>query len=190
MMKFKFGCIITFMLLSDAVMAFGSGAGTCDVVDDFSSITGMQSRTRNENPGGYELSSNVMTYNPFQHVELTLTATGIGDQSQYTGIVVSVVDEAGNKVGTFNFDDETEVRDCSGSAMMVSTHTSDHGSVGSRTLFWIPPSALVGDVYVLAYVLSGERGNTSSQEFYRLVRGDGAISLAESVDVIFLNGFE
>lgn len=176
--------------LNYQVFAFGSGAGTCDVVADFSTITGMKSRTRNENTGGYVLSSNVSTYNPFEHVELTLTATGPENQSTFTGIVVSVVDEKGTKIGTFNFDEETEIRDCGGSAMMAATHTSDHGSVGSRTLFWIPPSELVGDVYVLAYVLSGERGNTSSQQFYRLVKDDGALVLTEGTDLIFLNGFE
>lgn len=189
-MKFKLIFVLSVLLFTDQVMAFGSGAGTCDVVDDFSTITSMFSRTRNENTGGYELSSNVMSYNPFQHVELTLTATGPGDQSQYTGIVVSVVDEKGEKVGTFNFDDENEIMDCGGSAMMAATHTSSHGSVSSRTLFWVPPSELVGDVYVLAYVLSGQRGNQSSQEFYRLVRNDGALTLAENNDVIFLSGFE
>ncbi|VAW47756.1 hypothetical protein MNBD_GAMMA02-144, partial [hydrothermal vent metagenome] len=28
------------------------------------------------------------------------------------------------------------------------------------------------------------------QEFYRLVRGDGAITIEEDLDVIFLSGFE
>ncbi len=189
-MKFKICCVLLAMLSVDHVWAFGSGSGTCDVVADFSTITGMNSRTRNLNTGGYELSANSMTYNPFEHVEITLTATGTGNQGQYTGIVISVVDEAGNKVGTFNFDEETAVRDCDGSAMMAATHTSSHGSVNSRTLFWIPPSELVGDVYVLAYVLSGVRGDSSTQQFYRLVRGDGAVTLIESADIIFLSGFE
>jgi len=189
-MKLKLLCVIAVMLFKDAAWAFPSGAGTCDVVDDFSTITSMFSRTRNQNPGGYELSSDVMTYNPFEHVELTLTATGPGDQAQFTGIVVSVVDENGDKVGTFDFNTETAVRDCDGSAMMAATHTSSHGSVNSRTLFWVPPSETVGDVYVLAYVLSGERGNQSSQEFYRLVRNDGAITIEEDLDVIYLSGFE
>jgi hypothetical protein len=189
-MKFKICCVLLAMLSADHVWAFGSGSGTCDVVADFSTITGMNSRTRNENTGGYVLSANSMTYNPFEHVEITLTATGMGNQGQYTGIVISVVDEAGTKVGTFNFDEETAVRDCDGSAMMAATHTSSHGSVNSRTLFWVPPGELVGDVYVLAYVLSGTRGDQSSQQFYRLVRGDGAITLVASTDIIFLSSFE
>ncbi|MCX7553568.1 hypothetical protein OS175_06725 [Marinicella sp. S1101] len=176
-------------VLNSESSAFASGAGTCDVVANFSTITGMQSRTRNQNTGGYVLSSNVSEYNVFEHVEITLTATGAGNQATYTGIVISVVDGKGQKVGTFNFDDETEVRDCGGSAMMAATHTSSHGNVGSRTLFWIPPTEPVGEVYVLAYVLSGARGNQSSQEFYRLVRNDGAIIITES-DVIFLNSFD
>ena len=182
--------IVLILLTSNNVYAFGTGAGTCDVVADFSTITAMGDRVRNETPGDYQLSSNVSEYNVFEHVELTMTANGTGDQSTFTGIVVSVVDESGNKVGTFNFDDETEVRDCGGSAMMAATHTSTHGSTNSRTLFWIPPSEPVGNVYVLAYVLSGERGDTQTQQFFRMVRGDGAITLSESLDVIFLNYFE
>ena len=181
---------MVFLVFSSSVLAFGSGAGTCDVVSDFSTITGMQSRVRNQSTGGYELSSNINSYNPFQHVEITLTATGLDDQSKFTGIVISVVDEQGAKVGTFNFDDETQIRDCGGSAMMAATHTSSHGNVNARTLFWVPPNELVGNVYVLAYVLSGERGNISSQEFYRLVRDDGAITLLADNDVIFINGFD
>jgi len=176
---------------SGSVYAFGSGAGTCTVVDDFSTITGMQSRTRNQNTGGYELNSPVSTYNSTEHVEITLSATGSGDQAVFTGVVVSVVDDNNVQVGTFDFNSETEIRDCGGSAMMAATHTSTHGSVMSRTLFWIPPAQSVGDVHILAYVLSGSRGDQSSQQFYRLVQNDGAVTLTEGAgDVIFANGFE
>ena len=178
------------VLTTNNVYAFSTGSGTCDVVADFSTITAMGLRTRNENPGDYQLSSNVSEYNVFEHVEITMTANGSGDQSTFTGIVISVVDGIGNKVGTFNFDDETEVRECGGSAMMAATHTITHGNTNSRTLFWIPPSEPVGDVFVLAYVLSGVRGDTNTQQFYRMVRGDGAITITEGVDVIFLNTFE
>lgn len=186
--KILMGLIV--IMTSNNAFAFGSGAGTCDVVADFSTITAMGFRTRNQTPGDYALSSNVSEYNAFEHVEITMTANGTGDQSTFTGIVISVVDDAGNQVGTFNFDDENEVRECGGSAMMAATHTSEHGSTNSRTLFWIPPNDSVGDVFVLAYVLSGVRGNTSTQQFYRMVKDDGAITITESDDVIFLNSFE
>jgi len=183
-------CIVLILINTNNAHAFGTGAGTCDVVADFSTITAMGTRTRNQTPGDYQLSSDSSDYNVFEHVEITMTANGSGDQSTFTGIVVSVVDEMGNKVGTFNFDDETEVRNCDGSAMMAATHTASHGSTNSRTLFWVPPSELVGNVYVLAYVLSGVRNNQSTQQFYRMVRGDGAITLTESNDPIFINSFE
>ncbi|GJM06047.1 MAG: hypothetical protein DHS20C09_20430 [marine bacterium B5-7] len=181
---------LLFSGFSDSAFGFGSGAGTCDVVADYSTITSMFSRPRNSSPGDYELSSNVPSYNSFEHVEITMTANGINDQSTFTGIVVSVVDENGAKVGTFNFDDDTTIRECGGSALMAATHTSTHGAQMSRTLFWIPPAEPVGDVYVLAYVLSGVRGNTSTQQFFRFVRDDDSALLIEQSDVIFLTGFE
>ncbi len=185
--------LLLFLLLGFSGLShgFGSGAGTCTVTADFSTITSMFSRTRNQNTGGYELSSPSSTYNATDHVEITLTATGEDDQAVFTGIVVSVVDDNDVPVGTFDFNSETQVRDCSGSAMMAATHTNSHGSVMSRTLFWIPPMSAVGDVYVTAYILSGERGDQASQQFYRIVKDDGALVLSPGDnDVIFLNGFE
>lgn len=149
----------------------------------------MQSRVRNQDPGDYVLTTDRSDYNPFEFVEITLTANGVGNQSTFTGIVVSVVDENGTKVGTFDFNDETAVHNCGGNAM-AATHTGSHGNVSSRSLFWIPPSDPVGDVDVIAYVLSGVRGNTSTQQFYRLVKNDGGITLTEDTDTIFLTGFE
>lgn len=189
-MKLKSFFLLAVLFNSTNTWGYGSGSGTCDVVADFSSITAMPDRTRNLNTGGYVLSANTASYNSFEHLEITLTATGTGNQAQYTGIVISVVDDQGTKVGTFNFDDETAVRDCGGSAMMAATHTISHGSVNSRTLFWVPPSETVGNIHVLAYVLSGVRGESDTQEFYRLVRGDGALTLEPNADLIFFNGFE
>ncbi|MGJ8662943.1 MAG: reeler domain-containing protein [Marinicella sp.] len=185
--------IMTLLLsgMSSTVWAFGSGAGTCDVVADYSTITAMGSRFKNPNHGDYELTANVDTYNTTEHVEITLTAGGSGDQSTFTGLVVSVVDDVGNQVGTFNFDEEIGIHECGGSAMMAATHNGSHGDVMSRTLFWVPPSELVGDVYVLAYVLSGVRGSIPTQQFYRFVREDGsALMIEEQEDLIFYSGFE
>lgn len=165
------------------VLAFGSGAGTCDVVADFSTITAMGSRPRNQNPGSYVMTSSSSVYNSTDFIELTISGP------TFTGVVVSVVDENGIKVGTFDFATETEVRDCDGSAM-AATHTTQHGSVNSRTVFWIPPIEPVGPVYVLSYVLSGTRGMTTSQEFYRFVRDDDSALVLTPSDVIFASGFE
>ena len=102
--------------------------------------------------------------------------------------MVSVVDGGGTKVGTFDFNGETQVQNCGGNAM-AATHTSTHGNVTSRSLFWIPPAEPVGPVYILAYVLSGQRGDQANQEFYRFVRDDdSAVTLLS--DVVFAAGFD
>ncbi len=173
--------VCVFLLVSSQAWAFGTGAGTCDVVADFSTITGMQNRIRNQNNGSYQLTSNTAYYNNSDFVEITLSGP------TFTGIVVSVVDENDNKVGTFDFNSETEIHNCMGNAM-AATHTNTHGNVTSRTLFWIPPIEPVGNVYVLSYVLSGTRGNTASQQFYRFVKGDGAVMLQS--DLIFADNFD
>ncbi len=177
--------IISILLFGQAnsAFAFPSGAGTCDVVADFSTITAMGTRTRNQTPGPYVLTSDSPVYNNTDFVELNISGP------VFTGIVVSVVDENGTKVGTFDFATETEVRDCDGAAM-AATHTSQHGDVMSRTVFWVPPAESVGTVYVLAYVLSGQRGMQASQEFYRFVRDDASALAIMPSDVIFASNFD
>lgn len=156
--------ILSFLIYSDTVSAFAGGAGTCDVVADYSTITAMGSRTRNPNPGSYTMTSNTPFYNSTDPVEITINGP------TFTGIMMEVVDENGNKVGSFDTN-ESQVRDCAGAAMAL-THTNQHGNVMQRTVFWVPPAEPVGNVYVLAYVLSGTRGNIPSQEFFRFVRDD------------------
>ncbi len=160
--------LISFVLLvvaySGTVSAFAGGAGTCDVVADYSTITAMGGRTRNPNSGTYTMTSNTSFYNSTDPVEITINGP------TFTGIMMEVVDENGNKVGSFDTNDN-QVRDCAGGAMAL-THTNQHGNVMERTVFWVPPAEPVGNVYVLAYVLSGTRGNIPSQEFFRFVRDD------------------
>ena len=166
--------------VSSTALAFGSGAGTCEVVADYSSITAMGDRTRNPNQGDYVMTSNVPFYNGDEHIEITIQGP------VFTGVLVEVVNGNGDSVGTFSPD--PEIRTCDGSAMSA-THTSSHGNVVTRTMFWSPPEESVGDVHVLAYVLSGERGDRSSQQFYRFVREDSsAISIVS--DTVFANGFD
>jgi hypothetical protein len=173
-------CVV--MAWSGSGWGFGTGAGTCDVVADFSTITAMNSRTRNQTPGPFSLSADSGFYINSDFVEITLSGPA------FTGIVVSVVDENGTKVGTFDFNNETEIHNCGGNAM-AATHTNTHGSVTSRSLFWIPPAEPVGPVYILAYVLSGQRGDQANQQFYRFVRDDeSAVTLLS--DVIFGSGFD
>lgn len=175
--------IITFVcawLVISVAQALPSGAPVCDVFADYANVTGMLNRTRNDSPGSYLLTANVSEYNPFEHVEITIA----GDS--FLGLMFTVVDEQGNKVGTFSPD--TQVRDCDGQAMSI-THSSQLG-LTSKTLFWIPPSEYVGTVYVLGYVLEGASGTGSAQNFYRFVRDDNsALSITES-DVIFLSHFD
>ncbi|WP_223789540.1 Reeler domain-containing protein [Marinicella meishanensis] len=168
------------ILLMTSAHGLPTGAPVCDVFADYSNVTGMTNRTRNPNSGTYQLTANVTAYNPFEHVEITIT----GDS--FLGLMFTVVDEQGNKVGTFSPD--TQVRDCDGQAMSI-TH-SDRLGLTSKTLFWIPPSDYVGTVYVLGYVLEGAAGTGAAQNFYRFVRDDNsALAIPES-DVIFLNSFD
>ncbi len=164
---------------SSAAWAFPGGAGTCTVVADFQTITAMASRQRNETPGPYSVTSSTLDYQP--GVPVTLTLNG----PTFTGVMFSVVDEAGTPVGTF--DVSAGVRDCDGSGMSL-THTDTFGSVMMRNLVWNPPVTNVGSVYVLGYVLSGTRNMIPSQEFFRFVRDDD--SALEITSDIFTDGFE
>ncbi len=157
-----------------------SGAPVCDVFANFSNITGMQNRTRNQSPGTYQLTANVSEYNTFEHVEITIA----GDS--FLGLMFTVVDDQGNKVGSFSPD--SQVGNCGGDAMSV-TH-SDRLGLTTKTLFWIPPEVPVGSVYVLGYVLEGIAFDGDNQNFYRFVRDDGsALELTQS-DVIFRSNFD
>lgn len=173
-------CLTLLILFPSSLWAFASGAGTCTVVADFSTITSMNSRTRNETPGPYSVSSNVSHYLP--GVPVTLTLNG----PTFTGVMFSVVNESGTPVGLF--DVSTGVRDCDGTGMSL-THTTSFGSVMSRQLIWNPPATDVGPVYVLGYVLAGTRGMTASQEFYRFVRDDDS-ALQISSGLLFEDEFE
>ena len=168
------------LFIEPTAHGFAGGAGTCEVTANFSTITSMNSRTRNENPGNYTVTSNMETYTPGQSLDLTLAGP------TFTGVMFSVVDGSGTAVGTFGTD--AQVRGCNGTGMSV-THTSGFGSVMSKTLTWTAPATDVGPVYVLGYVLSGTRGNTASQEFFRFVRDDDSALEILPPD-IFTDGFE
>ena len=172
--------LVLLVLSVPTIQALPTGAPICEVLADYSNITGMQNRTRNPNSGTYQLSSEVSEYNTFEHVEITIS----GDS--FLGLMFTVVDEMGNQVGEFSPD--TQVRDCGNKAMSI-THSSQLG-LTSKTLFWIPPSEGVGTVYVLGYVLEGTQGDGNNQNFYRFVREDSsALELPQS-EVIYRNGFE
>ncbi len=168
------------LLLPKTILALPTGAPVCDVLADFSNITGMTTRTRNFNSGTYQLTANVSEYNTFEHVEITIA----GDS--FLGLMFTVVDEQGNKVGTFSPD--TQVRGCDNQAMSV-TH-ADRLGLTTKVLFWIPPAEPVGPVYVLGYVLEGTTGTGAAQNFYRFVREDNSALALQQSDVIFRNSFE
>jgi hypothetical protein len=176
----KYLMVLLLLIVANNSQALPSGSPVCDVFADYSNITGMQNRTRNPNSGTYQLTSNVSEYNTFEHVEITIS----GDS--FLGLMFTVVDEQGNKVGTFSPD--TQVRDCDGQAMSL-THSSQLG-LTSKTLFWIPPQTPVGTVYVLGYVLEGASGAGAAQNFYRFVRDDDSALAITQSDVIFLDDFE
>ena len=158
------------------VEANASGSPVCDVLDGYGNITaGHGSNTFNDNSGSYQLTADVDTYNPFEHVEITL------DGAEFNGLLFTVVDEQGVKVGSFS--PGNQVTGCGFDTMAV-THTSADTTT-SETMFWIPPADSVGTVYVLGYVY-----DSNGSSFYRFVKSDNsALELTES-DVIFLNGFE
>ncbi len=169
-MRYLISIILITLSYSSDVQAFSSGAGTCFVVADYSNITAMQNRVRNPNSGSYTITSNSPNYSSSQPIELTISGP------VFTGIMVQLVDENGVSVGSFDTND-SQVVDCQGSALSV-THSTAHGNVMTRSVFWIPPAESVGTVYVQAYILSGTRGNQRSQQFYRFVRDDdSAISI-------------
>lgn len=171
---------ILFVLFSQSVFSFPSGSPVCDVLIDYSNITGMTNRTRNPNSGDFILSADKTKYNTFEHLEITIKGENI------LGLMFTVVDSNGNKVGQFSPD--TQVRGCDNQAMAI-THTKQINS-GSATLFWIPPSKQVGDIFILGYVLEGQSGNSASQQFYRFVREDGSALKLTPSEVIYKNGFE
>jgi len=184
MSKTKFIFSLSVFLAHGQLFAFAGGAGTCVVVADFSTITAMASRTRNETPGPYSVTANVAAYEPGAAVELTLSGP------TFTGVMFNVVDETGTPVGTFSTDAGT--RECAGGGGMSITHNAQFGNNMTTTLTWNPPAQGVGTVYVLGYVLSGIRGMISSQEFYRFVRDDNSALVLEQLDtdLVFTNGFE
>ncbi len=176
-----------FILFSIKLLAFSGGAGTCVVDANYSSITGMNDRFRNNNHGAYSVTSNLSEYLPGQVVELTLAGP------EFTGLMFTVVDANGNNVGTFapeaNFVHECNGANPTNPPAAAVTHLSSFGNLTSYTLFWIPPMQNVGTVYVLGYVLKGQRFNTAQQEFFRFVRDDNsAISIQSGI--VFSSGFE
>ncbi len=174
-------------VISTKAFAFGSGSGTCVIDKDYTSVTLMTDRFRNLNSGTYQVTSNMSEYTPGQPVELTVSGP------EYTGLLFTVVNEAGENVGTF-MPEANFIHECTGTnpttpPAAAVTHLSTFGNLTSYTLFWIPPSSSVGKVYVLGYVLKGARGDRNSQEFFRFVRDDdSAISLESTI--LFANGFE
>ncbi len=181
--------IVTLAVLSLSlqVYAFSGGSGTCVIDANYASITAMTDRFKNFNHGTYTVTSNVTEYIPGQVVELTLAGP------IFTGLMFTVVDENGINVGTFapeaNF-----VHECTGAnptspPAAAVTHLSSFGNLTTYTLFWIPPAQSVGTVYVLGYVLKGERFNTAQQEFFRFVRDDNS-ALSIISGILFSSGFE
>jgi len=162
-------------------LALPGGSPVCEVFADYSNVTGMTNRTRNPGPGSYELSSSVAQYSTSTPVEITIE----GDP--FVGLMFTVVDEQGNKVGTFSAD--TQVGNCNGEAMSV-TH-SGRLALSSKTLIWMPPEQPVGTVYVVGYILEGQAGTGSAQNFYRFVRDDdSALAIEALVDVVFEDSFD
>ncbi|WP_395373711.1 reeler domain-containing protein [Marinicella sp. W31] len=175
--------LISLTLLSlsfSAAHALPNGAPICSVEADFSNITGMGSRTRNQTPGSYIITAPA-TYTPGETIDITVSGP------QFTGIMFAVVDDNDNNVGTFSPDVGTN--SCDGASMAI-THSSSFGNQMSRTLEWTAPNSDVGTVYVEGYVLAGARGDQQNQEFFRLVRDSGAAVIEGPPDVIFEDGFD
>lgn len=184
MKKIIIGAMVFSFLNYNTAEALPTGAPVCDVLDNFSNITGMQDRPRNQNPGPFNVSSNVSNYTPGQSVDITISGP------TFAGVMFSVVDENGDRVGSFSLD--SSVTNCDNGALSI-THNDTFGSVMTKTLTWNAPNSDIGTVYVLGYVLRGTRGNASSQEFHRFVRSDNsAISIDGPAgnDIIFVTGFE
>ena len=184
---YKFYFVLVFLVIFSKVNAGGNGSGTCVVDANYSSITGMNDRFRNNNHGAYIVTPNLSEYLPGQVVELTLAGP------EFTGLMFTVVDANGNNVGTFapeaNFVHECNGANPTNPPAAAVTHMSSFGNLTSYTLFWIPPTQNVGTVYVLGYVLKGQRFNTAQQEFFRFVRDDNsAISIQSGI--VFSSGFE
>ena len=180
MLKFLFFLLLLLSTLN--VSAFSSGAGTCEVTADYSTITAMTSRRRNFTNGPYVVTTNSDQYNQGTPIEITLSGPS------FIGIMFTVVDESGQNVGTFATDGNV-IHDCAGSSQTnPPSQAVTHGTnfnMTSYTLFWNPPANSVGKVYILGYVLKGTSGNTTTQEFFRFVRDDNsAVSLNAGVAII------
>ena len=166
---------VLLLLVSVNGIAYPSGAGTCLVTADYSSITAMILRRRNLTNGPYVVTTNTSQYNQGTPVGITISGPS------FIGIMFTVVDEFGQNVGTFAADGNV-IHDCAGSNQTnPPSQAVTHGSnfnMTSYTLFWNPPANSVGKVYILGYVLKGIRGAPTTQEFFRFVRDDNsAVSL-------------
>ena len=174
--------LLAVVITAPEALSFGSGAATCDIRSDFSTITSMGSRPRNQNPGSFTLTPDAATYMPGQPVTVTLSGP------TYTGVSMVAVDESGNRVGSWVADPggATKITSswpsgCNGQAI---THTS---SFGNRTTFdfeWVAPATPVGRVWFEAYVLEGTRGNPAGQEFYRFVDDDGSSPFVDAPAIV------
>ena len=173
--------LVILLALPRNVLALPGGSPVCEVFADYSNVTGMTNRTRNPSPGTYELTSSVALYSGSDPVEITIQ----GDP--FLGLMFTVVDEQGNRVGTFS--EDTQVGNCNGEAMSI-TH-SGRLALSSKTLVWLPPPEPVGTVYVVGYILEGQAGTGSAQNFYRFVRDDdSALAIEARSDVVFEDSFD
>jgi hypothetical protein len=187
----KYFLIITITLLNTlSALALPGGSATCAIDKDYDSLDGaMNSRTKNNNKGAYNVTSNLLHYGT-DVVELTISGP-----DAFIGLLFTVVDEAGNNVGTFVPENGVSngsiiVHECNGTfpttpRAAVVTHGSSFVQSTSYTLFWIPPQSNVGKVYVLGYLLKGP----TQQEFFRFVRDDDSAISLHSRDV-FTSSFE
>jgi hypothetical protein len=163
------------------LLALPNGSPVCEVFADYSNVTGMTDRPRNFSAGPYELSASVDRYAGSEPVDITVSG------EPFVGLMFTVIDEQGNKVGTFS--EDSQVGFCGGEAMSV-THSGTL-SLNSKTLVWIPPEESVGTVYVVGYILEGEPGTGPAQNFYRFVRDDdSALAIEPRIDVVFEDSFE
>ncbi|MEN1727625.1 MAG: Reeler domain-containing protein [Pseudomonadota bacterium] len=172
--------VLLLAIVPTTAIGFSSGSPVCDVEANFGNVNGMLNRQRIFSAGPYVANIDVPGYTPGVPIDIEISGP------RFLGLMVTVVDAQGNKVGTFS--GATNIRNCGGA--MAVTHSTRLNDT-TKTLTWNPPAVEVGTVYVEAYILEGAPGGGASQVFYRMVLDDGsALAIDLDNDTIFKNRFE
>lgn len=154
--------------------ALPTTATICDVKSDLSNI--VMSRTKNANPGPFAIFGTGSTYTPGQPMNITFAG------GNFTGLLIYATDITNTaRYGTITSAPAgfyaMPASECPPAASRISHNSSLAPVVTAAVFGWTAPPTNVGTIYFAAYVLSGTRGSTATQQFYRILPSDSAATL-------------